>query len=275
MVDKEVNISSNQNENINVLSENNTIQNENNGNNIKKDPVSILKKKKSKLSNTLLDCENLNNENVSNKIINNEKEKLLTSNDLTESSLYKNSENLYNVAPNMKDSKPKITFEAKIEENKNNKKKQSIKDFSIEETLGKGAYAKVVRAVKQGKEYAIKIISKKFIEKYEKTHEVHIERQVLTSLNHRNIIKIESTFQDQNNLYFVLEYCPNKDLSNFLKLNVILSNTLSQFYAAELVYTLEYLRKMGIAHRDLKPENIMLDKYMKIKLVSNIFNNID
>lgn len=275
MVDKEVNISTKQNENINVLSENNTIQNENNGNNTKKDPVSILKKKKSKLSNTLLDCENLNNENVSNNIIKNEKEKLLTSNDLTESSLYKNSENLYNVAPTMKDSKPKITFETKIDDNKNNKKKQSIKDFSIEETLGKGAYAKVVRAVKQGKEYAIKIISKKFIEKYEKTHEVHIERQVLTSLNHRNIIKIESTFQDQNNLYFVLEYCPNKDLSNFLKLNVILSNTLSQFYAAELVYALEYLRKMGIAHRDLKPENIMLDKYMKIKLVSNIFNNID
>lgn len=275
MVDREVNISTSQNESINVLSENNTIQNENNGNNSKKDPVSILKKKKSKLSNTLLDCENLNQENVSNKIIKNEKEKLLTSNDLTESSLYKNSENLYNVAPIMKDSKPKITFETKIEDNKNNKKKQSIKDYSIEETLGKGAYAKVVRAVKQYKEYAIKIISKKFIEKYEKTHEVHIERQVLTSLNHRNIIKIESTFQDQNNLYFVLEYCPNKDLSNFLKLNVILSNTLSQFYAAELVYALEYLRKMGIAHRDLKPENIMLDKFMKIKLVSNIINNID
>lgn len=275
MVDREVNISTSQNESINVLSENNTIQNENNGNNSKKDPVSILKKKKSKLSNTLLDCENLNQENVSNKIIKNEKEKLLTSNDLTESSLYKNSENLYNVAPITKDSKPKITFETKIEDNKNNKKKQSIKDYSIEETLGKGAYAKVVRAVKQYKEYAIKIISKKFIEKYEKTHEVHIERQVLTSLNHRNIIKIESTFQDQNNLYFVLEYCPNKDLSNFLKLNVILSNTLSQFYAAELVYALEYLRKMGIAHRDLKPENIMLDKFMKIKLVSNIINNID
>ena len=264
MVDKDIDISEKKIENIAVLSESNTIQNVNN---IKKEPISILKKK-SKINHNILD-----NDKQTDKEEKKELETILTSNDIINTVEFKKSENVFNIDIKPKESKSKITFENKQDENnKLNKstKKQSIKDFLIEETLGKGAYAKVVKAIKQGKEYAIKIISKKFIEKYEKTHEVHIERQVLTSLNHNSIIKIESTFQDQNNLYFVLEYCPNKDPSNFLKLNVILSNSLSQFYAAELVNVLEYLRNMGIAHRDLKPENIMLDKFMKIKLVSVI-----
>ena len=42
---------------------------------------------------------------------------------------------------------------------------------------------------------------------------------MLTNLNHQNIIKLYSTFQDREKLYFVLEYCPNRDLSHFIKYN--------------------------------------------------------
>lgn len=152
--------------------------------------------------------------------------------------------------------------------NMNLNKKLMITDFKILETLGRGAYAKVVLAEHKGKYYALKIIDKKFIEKYEKIHEVHTEKQILSNLNHRNIIKLHSTFQDNKSLYFVLDYCPNKDLSEFLRLNVILSQELAQYYSAEIVHALEYLRNNGISHRDLKPENIMLDEQMKIKIVN-------
>lgn len=170
---------------------------------------------------------------------------------------------------NIKSTTSKLNKHVQIEPKaKEPPKKLGILDFTITQTLGKGAFGKVVLGDHKGKSYAIKVIDKKFIEKYEKIHEVHTEKQILSGLNHRNIIKLHYTFQDSRSLYFVLDYCPNKDLAAFLKQNVVLSKDLAQFYTAEIVYALEYLRKNGISHRDLKPENIMLDNKMKIKLVS-------
>lgn len=178
-----------------------------------------------------------------------------------------------NIQPNSK--LTKVSFDPKANSNKDlpiGKKKLSITDFKITQTLGKGAFGKVVLAEHKGKNYALKVLDKKFMEKYEKIHEVHTEKQILSLLNHRNIIKLHSTFQDSKSLYFVLDYCPNKDLAEFLKMNVVLSKELAQFYSAEIVCVMDYLRKNGISHRDLKPENIMLDEQMKIKVVSNIRN---
>lgn len=167
-------------------------------------------------------------------------------------------------------SKFSITIDKEISSSQN--KKLSKEDFSFMKLLGKGAYAKVILAEFQGKRYALKIIDKKFVDKLEKKHEVHIEKQILSLLNHPRIVKLHSTFQDAKNLYFALDYCNNKDLAELLKSQVTLSCELSQFYAAEIVSALEYLRSQGVSHRDLKPENIVLDESMRIKLVSQYLN---
>jgi 3-phosphoinositide dependent protein kinase-1 len=148
-------------------------------------------------------------------------------------------------------------------------KKVSIKDFEIISELGKGAYAKVVlaRYILTNKNIAIKILNKNFIHKVNKSHEALIEREILTSLNHPNIIKLHSTFQDKQKLYFVLDYAPNRDLSTFIRSQGKLSFELARFYAAEIVNAIEYLHSMNIAHRDLKPENMILDINMHIKIV--------
>lgn len=148
-----------------------------------------------------------------------------------------------------------------------NLKKLSKSDFSMEKIIGKGSYGKVYLALYNNKKYALKVIDKKFVEKVEKIHEVHIERQILSFMDHPRIIKLYSTFQDSKYLYFVLDYCNNKDLSEFLHYQGKLSPELSQFYSAEIVSALEYLRENGISHRDLKPENILLDENMMIKIV--------
>ena len=46
-----------------------------------------------------------------------------------------------------------------------------------------------------------------------------------------------------------------------------LSREVIQFYAAQLVLTLEYLQKYNYVHRDLKPGNIMIDQDYYIKLI--------
>ena len=97
-------------------------------------------------------------------------------------------------------------------------KKLSMADFKIVRNLGNGSYAKVVYAknIHTNKNYALKIINKTFIERQEKVEEVHIERYILSKFDHPNIIKLHSTFQNKNKLYFVLELADKGDLKEFI-----------------------------------------------------------
>jgi serine/threonine protein kinase len=101
---------------------------------------------------------------------------------------------------------------------KNIPKKMTITDFKVIRNLGKGAYAKVisVKNIHTGKNYAIKVIDKTFIEREEKVEQVHIEKQLLSLFEHPNIIKLYSTFQNKKKLYFVLELAERGDLKEFI-----------------------------------------------------------
>jgi len=140
------------------------------------------------------------------------------------------------------------------------------KDFQILSLLGKGAFAKVNLVSYNDKYFALKILDKQFMSSIEKTHEAHIEKYFLSNLHHEFIVKLHTTFHDQKNLYFLLDYCPNKTLSDLLRHQSKLSDSFSQYLTAQLVEVLDYFRKKGITHRDLKPENVLLDSNMRIKL---------
>ena len=147
-------------------------------------------------------------------------------------------------------------------------KKTSIEDFQIIKLLGKGSYAKVELATHNlnGKLYALKIINKNMLTVLSKQHEAHIEKQCLSELRHNNILKLNKTFQDKKKLYYVLEYCSNKDLGNLLNKLGKLDYNLAQYLAAQILVAISYMHKSGIYHRDLKPENIGIDKYFQLKL---------
>ena len=147
-------------------------------------------------------------------------------------------------------------------------KKTSLEDFTLIQLLGSGSYAKVVLAKHNlnGKLYAMKKINKSMLNNYEKQHEAHIEKQCLAELKHNNILKLNKTFQDKKNLYFVLEYCSNKNLNYLILILKKFDFKLAQFYSAQILSAISYMHKQGIYHRDLKPENIGLDKYMQIKI---------
>ena len=149
----------------------------------------------------------------------------------------------------------------------NPNKKNSINDFDLLSNLGRGAYAKVVLARNKynGKLYAIKIINKNFLEKLNKQYEVHIEKYTLTKLNHPNIVKLNKTFQDKRHLYFVLEFCQNKDLNSLMRLIGTLDYKLAKYYSAEILSALTYMHKNGIYDRDVKAENIGITDSMHLK----------
>ena len=147
-------------------------------------------------------------------------------------------------------------------------KKTSIEDFTLIQELGCFSYSKVILAKHNmnGKIYALKIIYKNVLDQLGKQYEVHIERQCLTQLRHSNILKLNKAFQDDNYIYFVLEYCRNLELFKLINCLGKFDYKLAQFYSAEILSAISYIHKEGIYHRDLKPENIVLDEYMHLKI---------
>ena len=119
--------------------------------------------------------------------------------------------------------------------------------------------------------YALKVISKQLLVEKDKVQIALTEKRILEDLtnlaklhpdapNSRYFVKLNSTFQDEDNLFFVIEYCRGGDLlSLFETREEELDEKAIQFYAANIVVILEALHKQGVVHRDIKPENFLID----------------
>ena len=147
---------------------------------------------------------------------------------------------------------------------------EKIRDFLILKEIGQGAFGSVFLVQKENtkKKYALKVINKDFLSRTERTEEALIERLILTKCKHPSIIRLSLSFQTKHKLYFVMEYCPNKDLDILLRQLGTFDNDLALQIIAELVNVVYYLHTdMEISHNDLKPSNILLDKDFHIKLI--------
>lgn len=134
----------------------------------------------------------------------------------------------------------------------------ALQDFKVGALLGEGSYASVLYAVFRatGTEVALKVLDKRHIQRHNKQRYVFVERDVLSQVDHPNLMHLHSTFQDAASLYFVLDYCP-AELLPLIQQHKGLSLFAAQFIMAELLLALEHLHNKKIIHRDLKPENIL------------------
>eukprot|EP00930_Biecheleria_cincta_P042729 TRINITY_DN29402_c0_g1_i1.p1 TRINITY_DN29402_c0_g1~~TRINITY_DN29402_c0_g1_i1.p1 ORF type:complete len:688 (+),score=114.64 TRINITY_DN29402_c0_g1_i1:42-2105(+) len=144
-----------------------------------------------------------------------------------------------------------------------------VEDYEFGTLLGEGAFARVVRArdLRNGSEYAMKIIDKKMIQVHDRKNGVMTERMMLLSMNHPGIVSLKVAFQDDWSLYFGLELVLGGELAKQIERMGICSQDFARFYSAEIVSILVYLRIKRVAHRDLKPENLLLTTEGHLKLV--------
>ncbi|KAI8350063.1 kinase-like domain-containing protein [Mortierella sp. GBAus27b] len=147
-------------------------------------------------------------------------------------------------------------------------RKRTLADYRLGRTLGEGSYSTVVAAVELStrRDFAIKVLDKRHIIREKKVKYVNIEKNTLYKLDHPGIVKLYSTFQDNQSLYYVLELCQHGELLTFIKRLGSFDVTCTKFYAAQILTAIEYVHNQGVIHRDLKPENILLDQRMYIKL---------
>ena len=85
-----------------------------------------------------------------------------------------------------------------------------------------------------------------------------METDILNSIEHDNIIKLEGVFEENDKIFMILEYLDNGDFYDFIKNNCKLINLapikveIIQYYIAQLVNVLEHLKGRDVIHRDLK-----------------------
>ena len=151
-----------------------------------------------------------------------------------------------------------------------NQPREKIRDFIIIKEIGQGSFGSVFLVEKETnkKKYALKVINKDFLSRTERTEEALIERLILSRCKHPSIVRLSLSFQSKNKLFFVMEYCPNKDLDELLRKFGTFDPDLALQIICELVNVIDYLHnEMNISHNDLKPSNILLDTNFHIKLI--------
>ena len=146
--------------------------------------------------------------------------------------------------------------------------KVGLEDFELIKVIGKGSFGKVllVRKKRDTKLYAMKVLSKPNIVKRKQIEHTRTERRILGVINHPFIVKLHYAFQNEEKLYFILDYAAGGELFFHLSRMKKFPEHYVQFYSAEITLALEELHSKGVIYRDLKPENILFDAEGHVKL---------
>lgn len=154
------------------------------------------------------------------------------------------------------------------EQMRKRRKKVTVYDFESIAIIGKGAFGEV-RVVRNRQTNEIqamkKLIKSEMIKKNQVMH-VRAERNALSIADNQWIVELKYSFQDENNLYLVMEYLPGGDLMTILMKKDILPEEEAKFYIAEAILAVDSVHKLNYIHRDIKPDNILIDRTGHVKL---------
>ena len=157
-----------------------------------------------------------------------------------------------------------------IESQKSRKirEKQTIREYESLKIIGRGAFGEVhvCREIKTGKIYAVKKIKKDVL--LQKNQVIHIrsEQQIMSKIKSPWIVDLKASFQEDDYLFLVMEFCQGGDFMNLLIKKDILTEKEAKFYIAELILAVESIHTLNCIPRDIKPDNILIDKNGHIKL---------
>lgn len=144
----------------------------------------------------------------------------------------------------------------------------NIKFYRYGKIIGRGAFGKVNIGVHvaSGRVVAVKSFKLNNSEINSIKRKLHLETQLMRSINHRNVVRIYETFETEKLLMIVLEYVAGGDLLTYLKKKNKVTENTCKFIFKQLIQGLHYMHSQGIIHRDVKLDNILIDSDSTIKI---------
>ena len=115
--------------------------------------------------------------------------------------------------------------------------------------------------------FAMKVIRKSDMLRNSQEGHLRAERDFLVaSENSRWVVPLVTAFQDNNNLYLVMEYMMGGDFLGLLLREDILDESVAKWYLAEMILCVEEAHKMNWIHRDVKPDNFLITSSGHLKI---------
>jgi len=145
-------------------------------------------------------------------------------------------------------------------------KAEADPEYDLLEELGEGTFGKVVKGVdkKDKSVVAVKLIP---TESDQDMSQIMNEIKILKNCKHDNVVAYRGTFQRQNKIWIVMEYCGAGSLSDILDIcEVTLTEDQISAVMKQCLSGLAYLHAAKKIHRDIKAANILLTDQGECKL---------
>ena len=145
--------------------------------------------------------------------------------------------------------------------------------YEIIKEIGSGGFSRCLQVKNKttGLLFACKELPKKNLSDYEGLMR---EVNLMIKLDHPNIIKLYEVYENDKNIYLIMELCTGGELFDRIVDNTENGIQFTEKQAADLfkqmMSAINYCHKNGIVHRDLKPENLLYltkDENSPIKVI--------
>ena len=143
-----------------------------------------------------------------------------------------------------------------------------VQRYSKGRFLGKGGFARVYEFtnLETRRLYAAKVVAKSSLTRSRAKQKLMSEIKIHRSLKNSNIVSFEHFFEDSENVYILLELCPNQTMNELLRRRKRLTELEVQCYSLQIISSLKYIHNRRVIHRDLKIGNLFISDKMEIKL---------
>ena len=128
-------------------------------------------------------------------------------------------------------------------------------DFLIGSTLGTGSFSRVRLATHTADNsvWALKVLKKADVYRLKQVDHVLNERAILERLRSPFAVGLFGSFQDERYLYMVMNVVIGGEYYSHLRNAVRFDSAVAKFYAAQVIFFLEYMHNQDIVYRDIKP----------------------
>lgn len=96
--------------------------------------------------------------------------------------------------------------------------------------------------------------------------QLQTEIKIHRGLNHKHVVKFEEVFEDKENVYIIMELCPQQTMLELVKRKKRLTEAETRRFMIQMLDGVKYMHSHKVIHRDLKLGNLFLGRGDEVKM---------